>query len=350
MTATVETYTAMPPVVGGNEALAIINRYRRTVDDHFYIEPLECELPSFSYYIGGAAVHLAHTEDNLAGSFKWRGAFVGAHQLAREGHEALMVPSAGNHARGAILAAKALGLSVHTAVPRTAPVAKREQLASLWPSPQLTVHVEGETFDDSLAWSLNHPELGTLLHPYNDPYVTRGQGTLVDDVLKARPDTQHIVLPVGGGGLMAGVLRRLLEKDRADIVVHAVEAPGSNSLSRSLEQNQLAAAEHPNAAYGGSAVTYTGEEAMLAAAAYPNLQLHTADEDTIHDVIDLYEVDRQNMLRHNVPNLEPTSLVAIAGLKAVVRQHTGEAIVAVATGQNAPLRAGPAKKPYRLPL
>lgn len=350
MTATLEAYHAPQSTARGDEALAIIDAHRRTVDDHFSVETLETEFPTFARNLGSDAVYLAHAEDNEAGAFKWRGAFVGAHELANQGYDAMVVPSAGNHARGAILAGKALGMSVHVVVPHSAPPAKREQLAGLWPDPRLSVHTVGQSFDESLAWAFAHPQYGRLLHPYDNPNVVAGQGTLVDDILDEHDDTQHIVVPVGGGGLLAGVLSRLQERDREDIHVHAVEAPGSNSLSLSLHHRERMAAEQPNARFGGSAVRFSGEHARREASSYPNFHLHTVDEDAVDDVIDDYQQDRKELLRRATPNLEPTSLVAVAGLTQVVRAFPDDKIVVVGTGKNDSLRPTNLTSSYRVPM
>jgi len=350
MTATLETYPVHTVATHGDEALAIIDTYRKAVDEHFSVEPLENEFPSYARQLGGAGIHLAHAEDNRAGTFKWRGAFNGAHKLAQAGYDSLVVPSAGNHARGAILAAKALDMSIRVVVPKSAPPAKKEQLNELWPSTKLTVHMVGQTFDESLAWALDNPSHGALLHPYDDPSVTAGQGTLVDDILKERADTRHLVVPVGGGGLLAGILGRLQELGRQDVQVHAVEAPGSNSLSLSYHHRRRTPAERPNARFGGSAVRFTGEEALSQVLSYPNLHFHSVDEEMVDELIDEYRQDRTELLRGNTPNFEPTSLVAIAGLEQVVKTHPHDIITVVGTGQNDTLHPKGSSHNYRVPM
>src|SRR5690606_5864078 len=118
---------------------------------------------------------------------------------------------------------------------------------------------------------------GALLHPYDDEFVVAGQGTVADDLLLLRPDVTHLLVPVGGGGLKAGVLNRLQELGRDDIRVTAVQAPGSNSLGRSLLEAQngkknkkaeVFEAEAPNQLFGGSAVKFVGEHALQSALKY----------------------------------------------------------------------------------
>lgn len=326
------------PATQDETALAIIDAYRDEFADRTTVAPLGMEFPYLSIE-DKKSVYMLEAADNLAGTFKWRGALAGANALQLAGHERLVVPSAGNHARGAVLAAKALGMSVDVVVPRSAPPAKREGLRELWKDPRNRVHVFGETFDESLAYAHEFVAMrgGALLHPYDDEDVIKGQGTVVDDLLREKADVDHIVLPVGGGGLLAGVLDRLQELGREDIRVTGVEAPGSNSLSRSLADKKIAAAEAPNPAYGGSAVQFVGKRGLRSAMRYPNLEVVTADTSDITYVVDTYVQSRNDLMRtdeHFVPAFEPTSLVAVAGLYRAVR-YEGEISVVLGTGHNA---------------
>src|SRR5690606_34112787 len=131
-------------------------------------------------------------------------------------------------------------------------------IKDLWDDWRNNIIIRGENFDESLAYSyeLVESQSSAMLHPYDDENVTLGQGTIVDDILEHKNDVEHIVLPVGGGGLLAGVLNRLKELDREYIKVTAVEAPGSDSLSRSMAAGKLSEALSPNQLYGGSAVRH----------------------------------------------------------------------------------------------
>ena len=320
-------------LMSGNDALAIIDAYRGEIHDLTTVEELDREFPYYTQELGLTGTWLAHLEDNDSGTFKWRGAMAGAVQLAREGATRLIVPSAGNHARGAVWAAKQLGMPITTVVPNSAPEKKRTKLRELWDSHLLHIKTVGETFDESLEWARADPS-GILLHPYGREVIP-GQGTAVDDILRLKPDTETIVLPVGGGGLAAGVLRRLDELGRLDIQVIGAEAEGSNSMSKSLRTGEITAADKPNQRYGGSAVQKLSQAALDIASNSPNFQVTTVPEADVDELIDWYESGRQELIRHMTPHLEPTSLVAVAALKQ--RLHTGETVV-LGTGQNDALR------------
>ena len=320
-------------------ALPIIEAYRESFSDETRLYPLDMEFPYLN--VGDEnEVYILDTSDNEAGTFKWRGALVGAVALKESGVDRIVVPSAGNHGRGAVLAAKALDMSVDVVVPSTAPPAKREGLSDLWADPHNKLHVSGSTFDESLRYARKFVKErgGSLLHPYDDKNVMTGQGTIVDDLLASREDVNHIVSPVGGGGLLAGIADRLREHGREDIRLTAVQAPGSDSLERSIKHGKVTSAELANQRYGGSAVKYMGRNALESVLRYPNLDVVSATEEDIAFVIGNYDQSRNDFMRtekYFVPAYEPTSLVAVAGLMRVARK--GEITIVLGTGHNAPL-------------
>lgn len=314
----------------GDYALDIIDDFRSVLHDDTRMEELEVEFPDFTASVGAYGVALMNLSDNDAGAFKWRGAAVGMTMLKEQGIDHVIAPSAGNHARGAALAAKLLDMHLTVVVPKSAPPEKKDFIRQLAPERLLRVHVTGDTFDDSLEWALS--QHGTTLHPYDNADVVAGQGTVVDDLLAQHPETQHIVLPVGGGGLLAGVLARLEQKGRTDITVYAAQADGSNSLGRSVDAGKLRDAHRPNQRYGGSAVRTIGAFTLALSLRSPNLQLLTVPDDDVAELSELYDHDRRRLLRTKTPNYEPTTLVAVAALKQLT--HLDAPVTVLGTGQN----------------
>ncbi|NCU37907.1 pyridoxal-phosphate dependent enzyme [Candidatus Saccharibacteria bacterium] len=343
---TIVSERLLPSTTHGDEALDIVNGFRADLHDDTYVEQLDREFPSYADYLGAYGVALMNLSDNDAGAFKWRGAAVGAAKLKEQGVQSIVAPSAGNHARGAAAAAKLLDMHLAVVVPSSAPPAKRDYIHGLSNSQHLQVQVVGATFDESLAWAQTLP--GAMLHPYNNSDVIAGQGTIVDDLLATQPDTQHIVLPVGGGGLLAGVLRRLDELQRTDITVHAAQATGSNSLGNSLTARELTAAHNPNQRYGGSAVQTIGPLALRQCLSSPNLRLLEVPNEDVDELSELYAEDRKHLLRASTPNYEPTTLVAIAALKQL--QHLDSPVTVLGTGQNDTIHPPLARRTYRLPF
>jgi threonine dehydratase len=316
-------------MITGNEALRIVNSYRTQVEDASRIEALQHEFPSYARLLGDKAVQLFRADLNKTGAFKWRGAIIGTTQLVEQGVEHILVPSAGNHARGAVWAASEFGVFVTPVVPTTAPEQKKEGLRELWDDPRLTIKVTGQSFNDSLAWAEQQTD-GKILHPFGE-LVIPGQGTVVDDILRLHPETEEIILAIGGGGLAAGVLRRLQELGRTDIKVIAAEAEGSNSARKSLAAGELQPADAPNLRYGGSAVRTMGRQALDIISGSNNFSVLPVPEQDVDELIELYANDRREDHREAWPNLEPTSLVAVAALRQQMRNRN---TVVVATGHN----------------
>jgi threonine dehydratase len=172
------------------------------------------------------------------GSFKVRGA---THLLACLGPEekarGVVAASAGNHALGVAFAAQALGgaVKVDLFVPTTAPRAKLDKLRRF----PVTVHEKGETYDDAVAESLVFREAkgATYVHAFDDPRTAAGQGTAGLEIALELPGVDTVVVPVGGGGLIAGAAAALKALVPGLRVV-AVQPEASPSLRESLRQGR----------------------------------------------------------------------------------------------------------------
>lgn len=340
MTLTAERPTYRPSK--GEVAYEAINSRRDEMGEQFELTELDREFALYMHRLGASGLYLADAAANHARTFKWRGAYSAMSALHEQGVESVTVPSAGNHLRGAVMAGKVLGMAVHGVVPMSAPTSKKEGAKQLWgDEPGFNLHVVGNSFDESLAWAQANAEtLGEVVHPFDDPLVSAGQGTLADDIydsaLQSGLDLQHVVLPVGGGGLFRGVAERFMELG-TNITVHGVEAQGSNSLSRSAEAGMVVDATRPNARYGGSAVKTTATRTLDAYQNFPNTQLWKVGDDEVTTVVEDYleEIHYRELDRYPafVP-FEPTTLVAIAGLSKIARAYPGEAIAVIGTGRN----------------
>lgn len=321
----------------GEKAQHTVNKWRMEIEDDSRTEELEREFPSLACHLGRSGLYLANAAANRAGTFKMFGATVGMQHLKDINAPSVYAFSAGNHARALVVAARLAEMELHIGVPTTAPPAKSEQgLRELWDDPRLHVHVVGNTLEETKEWMGTQPGFGELLHPFDDPYVIAGQGTVADMILDADigADVKHVVLPIGGGGLAAGVVQRLNERGRHDITVHAMEGPGNDSASRSLAAGEIVDATGPNKRYGGAAVLRMGELAFATLNAAPNFKIHPVSNEAVATVTETYAQDREDLWRRDTPHFEPTTLVAVAGLAHVARTHPGEPAVVVGTGYN----------------
>jgi threonine dehydratase len=172
------------------------------------------------------------------GSFKVRGALSILSALGEEERgRGVVAASAGNHALGVAFAIQALGGDVQATVfvPTSAPRAKVDKLRTF----PITVVETGRTYDDAAAAAAEHAARtgATEVHPYEDHRTAAGQGTAGLEILEQLPDTGAIVVPVGGGGLIAGIAAAVKEA-RPDVRIVAVQPEASPSLRDSLAQGR----------------------------------------------------------------------------------------------------------------
>jgi threonine dehydratase len=156
----------------------------------------------------GVPVHLKLECWQRTGSFKLRGAYSAISGLDPGTLDrGLVTASAGNHGLAVALSARLHGVRAAVFVPATAPAAKRDRIVDLGGE----LHLVAGTYDDAAAAARAHArrEGARLIHPFNDDAVVAGQGTVGLEVLEALPDVAQVVVPVGGGGLIAGVGRAL---------------------------------------------------------------------------------------------------------------------------------------------
>ena len=157
---------------------------------------------TFSAMTGGN-IYLKYENSQKTGSFKIRGASNKIAALVERGETgAVVASSAGNHAQGVAYAAHRFGIPATIVMPKTAPIAKAKATEGYG----ATVVLAGDCYDDAYAKACEicEQEHATFLHPYNDPEVIAGQGTLGLEILGDLPTADIVIVPAGGGGLLAG--------------------------------------------------------------------------------------------------------------------------------------------------
>lgn len=185
----------------------------------------------------GGEVLLKSENLQRAGSFKTRGAYTRIARLAEEDRSrGVVAASAGNHAQGVALSADLLGAKSTIFMPEGAPLPKVEATKSYGAD----VVLRGNTVEEVLAAAQSHAEQtgGVFIHPFDHPDIVSGQGTAGLEILEQRPDVRTILVPVGGGGLLAGVALAV-RSQRSDVRVIGVQAEGAAAYPPSL------AAGHP---------------------------------------------------------------------------------------------------------
>ena len=260
-------------------------------------------------------------------SFKCRGAYNKMATLTpAELQRGVVAASAGNHAQGVALAAQKLGARATIVMPATTPSIKVD--AVLGRGAQVVLF--GDSYDEAYehALTLSHAAGATFVHPYDDPDVIAGQGTVAMEILHQYPGPIHsIYVPVGGGGLIAG-MAAYIKQLRPEIKVIGVEPEDADAMAQSLKKGQRVKLAHVGIFADGVAVKNVGEESFRLVQQYVD-EIIRVDNDAICAAIkDVFEDTRSI--------LEPAGALSIAGLKAAVARDglQGQTLVAVASGAN----------------
>jgi threonine dehydratase len=260
-------------------------------------------------------------------SFKLRGAYNKmAHLSAAQRKHGVIAASAGNHAQGVALAAQRMGCRAVIVMPTTTPQIKINAVKSRGAE----VVLAGESFDEAYihALELEKNEKLNFVHPYDDPDVIAGQGTIGMEILRQHPEPIDAVFcAIGGGGLISGVAA-YIKRLRPQIRIIGVEAVDADAMAQSLAAGKRVKLEHVGLFADGAAVKYVGQETFRLCQELVD-EIVLVDTDAICAAIkDVFEDTRSI--------LEPAGALAIAGAKEYARRHKlkDKTLVAVASGAN----------------
>lgn len=185
----------------------------------------------------GAKLYLKTENLQNTGSFKVRGAYYKMSCLSdEEKSKGVIACSAGNHAQGVALAAQKNGIKAVICLPDSAPISKVEATRSYGAEICL---VDG-VYDDAYARALQlRDEMGyTFIHPFNDPDVIAGQGTIALELIEQLPDMDAVIVPIGGGGLISGIAYTI-KKINPNVKVYGVQASGAASMLNSIHDEHI---------------------------------------------------------------------------------------------------------------
>lgn len=214
----------------------------------------------------------------VTGSFKLRGAYYKISQLSEEERaHGVIACSAGNHAQGVALAATRLGIPSVVCMPDGAPIMKVESTKRLGAKVEL---VKG-TYDDAhdRAVELQKETGMTFIHPYDDELVMAGQGSIGLEILDQLSDVEAIIVPIGGGGLIAGVAMAV-KSLRPDVKVYGVQAAGAGSMYRAFHDGVYETLDRVDTFADGIAVKTPGEHTFELIRKYVD-DIVTVSEDEI---------------------------------------------------------------------
>jgi threonine dehydratase len=260
-------------------------------------------------------------------SFKLRGAYNKMANLpAAKLAKGVIAASAGNHAQGVALAAQKLGCRAVIVMPVTTPKIKVDAVTQRG----ATVILRGDSYSDAYryAMQLKRRRKLTFVHPYDDPDVIAGQGTIGMEILRQTTRPIHAVfVAVGGGGLIAGIAA-YIKRLRPSVRVIGVQPVDSDAMTRSLKTGRRVVLDHVGLFADGVAVKQVGKETFRLAKKLVDEMVLVDTDEMCAAIKDVFEDTRVV--------LEPAGALAIAGAKAWVERHgvRGKTLVAVACGAN----------------
>ncbi len=260
-------------------------------------------------------------------SFKLRGAYNKLATLSREALDAgVICSSAGNHAQGVALAAQRKSVRAVIVMPVTTPTIKVDAVKTLGGE----VILYGDTYDDAYARAreLEQEQGLAFIHAFNDPAVIAGQGTIGRELVgQMQADVQAVFVPIGGGGLIAGIAAYVKGK-RPDIRIIGVEPEDSAAMQQSLAAGELVTLDHVGIFADGVAVRRVGDETFRLCQELVD-EVITVDTDQIcAGIRDIFEDTRSIV--------EPSGALAVAGAKKyiAVNDIENQAFVVINCGAN----------------
>ncbi len=277
--------------------------------------------------IAGGPVLLKAENLQRAGSFKIRGAYVRMTGLTEEERSrGVVAASAGNHAQGVALAAQLLGIRAVVYMPHGAPLPKEKATRGYGAE----VRFSGATIDDALVSARQYAEEtgAVLVHPFDHPDVVAGQATCGLELLEQCPSVRTVIVPTGGGGLLAGIAT-VIKRARPDVRVVGVQAEGAASYPVSLEKGSPQALTSMTTMADGIAVGRPGDVPFAAVREHVD-EVVTVDEESLSKAL-LMVIERAKLV------VEPAGAVGVAALMQHPERFETPAVVVLSGGNVDPL-------------
>ena len=270
----------------------------------------------------GNKVYFKPENMQYTGAYKVRGAYYKISTLSEEEREkGLVTASAGNHAQGVAYAAKLYGVPATVVMPTTTPLSKVNRTKGY--GAKVVLH--GSVYDEACQYALElaKKEGATFVHPFNDEVVATGQGTIAMEIFKELPTVDIILVPIGGGGLAAGVstLAKLLNPN---IKVIGVEPAGASCMKASLDAGKVVTLPSVDTIADGTAVKTPGD------IVFPYIQKNIDEIIAVddHELI----VNFLDMMENHKMLVENSGLLTVAALKHL--DCKGKKIVSILSGGN----------------
>ncbi|MEW6983843.1 threonine ammonia-lyase, biosynthetic [Colwelliaceae bacterium 6471] len=270
-------------------------------------------------------IYLKREDQQPVHSFKLRGAYNKLANLSEaQCIHGVIAASAGNHAQGLALAANKLGIKATIVMPITTPDIKVDNVRRFGAE----VRLVGKSFNEAQAASLQYAEEEhkTIIHPFDDADVIAGQGTVAKELLQQHPKTQVVFVPVGGGGLLAG-MAVYLKQLQPNIKVIGVEAEDSACLKAAMEAGHPVDLEQVGLFADGVAVKRIGQHTFDLIKQYCDEVITVTTDEICASIKDIFEQTRVIA--------EPAGALSLAGVNKYCQTSAGnESLVAILSGAN----------------
>lgn len=274
--------------------------------------------------LAGADIYLKYENQQKTGSFKIRGASNKIAALVeRNEADSVVASSAGNHAQGVAYAAHVHGIKATIVMPKAAPIAKAQATEGY--GAKVVLH--GECYDDAYnkAVEIQKEEGATFLHPFDDPEVIAGQGTIGFEILHDLPTVDIVIVPAGGGGLLAGVAA-CIKQINPRVKVIGVQAEGANPICRSFHEKKDISLDSVSTIADGIAVKNPGKLTMELINKYADDVVTVSDAEISEAILLLMERTKQIV--------EPAGATPLAAVLNEKIDIAGKKVVCVMSGGN----------------
>ncbi|MFB2120967.1 threonine ammonia-lyase IlvA [Parapedobacter sp. 2B3] len=274
-----------------------------------------------------ATVYLKREDLQVVRSYKLRGAYNKISKLTdAERSKGVVCASAGNHAQGVAFSCKRLGINGVIFMPGPTPRQKISQ-TEMFGGDRIEIVLTGDTFDDcqqaATAYGAEHGL--TFIHPFDDPDIMEGQGTVGVEILYDQPDTDVVIVPIGGGGLVSGI-GNYFKETKPEIVVVGVEPEGAPSMKAALAHGGPITLNEINRFVDGAAVKRIGDLTYRYARELLADVLLVPEGKICTTILELYNKD--------AIVAEPAGALAVAALDAYADQIRGKKVACIVSGGN----------------
>lgn len=303
----------------------VVKAYHQLKDIVIHTPLQRSELLSRQY---DADIYLKREDLQAVRSFKLRGAYYKIAAVEEQARQQQVVcASAGNHAQGVAYACSALQIRGTIFMPKTTPKQKVHQVR-MFGTDFIEVRLEGDTFDDSAksASQFAQETDALFIHPFDDPDIMAGQGTVAVEILQdAEGPVDMVISSVGGGGLIAGMASYIKSVSPQTLLV-GTEPAGAASMKAAFEAGHPVSLEHIDKFVDGAAVQCVGKETFEVASHHVDQLIQVPEGKVCTTILEMY-----NQLAIVV---EPAGALPIAALDQIREEIRGKKVVLVVSGGN----------------